>query len=137
MVLARHLAAFLAILSLCLGHVALCVGWQATPEARMACCTNDEATCPMHQGASHSDGVMVSQHTVDQAHADSCCAGSAGNESGTIAAGFAMATSFALVPRPFFALLPTLTFHIDGRRAAVPLPPSPVPKHLLLSVFLV
>src|SRR5436305_1193922 len=110
MVLGRHLAPVVAILSLCVGQVAVCAGWQTTPEARMACCTSDEATCPMHKAASHSHGG-ASQHAVDQAQADSCCAGSERSQSATTGTGFATATSFALVPSPFAAMLPTLTFH--------------------------
>ncbi|MFL6279499.1 MAG: hypothetical protein ACJ731_05265 [Vicinamibacterales bacterium] len=136
MVLGRHLAAFVAILSLCVGHVAVCAGWQATPAARMACCTNDEVTCPMHQATPNSHGMMA-QHTVDQVQADSCCAGSERTEAATTFASFAMATSIALVPSPLAAVVPALMLHIDGRRAALPLAPSPVPRHLLLSVFLV
>jgi hypothetical protein len=136
MVVGRRLAAFVAILSLSAGHAAVCAGWQPTPEARMACCTGDEAACPMHTAPTQSHGVAA-QHAVDQAQANSCCAASERTKSATPGTGFPMMTSFAVVATPFAVALPTLTLHVDGRRAAIPLPPSRVPTHLLLSVFLV
>ena len=127
----RRLAATVAVLTLCVGNLALCAGWQATPEARMACC-RDETTCPMHKEGGHGSG----QH-VTQTQADTCCAASERNDSAT--------TRPALVPSGVIALAPAAVPLVvipsvpalEEWRALVPLRVSPVPKHLLLSVFLV
>src|SRR5204863_3606149 len=68
--LSRRLAAVAAVLTLCAGNLAVCAGWQATPEERMTCC-QDEATCPMHKSESRGAG---SKRAISQVQADSCCA---------------------------------------------------------------
>jgi hypothetical protein len=133
-VLSRRLAAIAAVLTLSVGNLAVCAGWQATPEARMACC-RDEATCPMHKSESHDSGT---RHIVSQAQADNCCAGSERTHSTTT-------TNSTFVPTGVVALAPATMSVVtspnvpalQGWRALVPLPVSPVPKHLLLSVLLV
>ena len=132
-VFSRQLVAIAAILTLSVGNVALCAGWQATPEARMACC-RDEATCPMHKSESHGSG---SKHTITQAQADHCCAGSERTQSSNTSATFVVSGIIVLAP----ATMPLVTSPnvpaLQAWRAFVPLPVPPVPKHLLLSVFLV
>lgn len=132
-VLSRRLVAIAAVLTLCAGNLAVCAGWQATPEARMACCRN-EATCPMHKSESHGSGT---RHIVSQAQADNCCAGSERTQSTTTNPTFVPSGMVALAP----ATMPVVTSPnvpaLRDWRALVPLPVSPVPKHLLLSVFLV
>jgi len=129
----RRLAAIAAVLTLCVGNIALCAGWQATPEARMACCRN-EATCPMHKSESQHSGT---RHIVSQAQADNCCAGSERTHSTTTNPTFVPTGIVALAP----ATMPDVTSSnvpaLEDWRALVPLRVSPVPKHLLLSVFLV
>ena len=131
--LIRRLAALTSILALGVGNVAACAGWQATPEARMACCM-DDTNCPMHKSESHHH---ASQHQVTQTQADSCCAGSERNDSATSQTTFvssgAVALVVAIVPVVVAPIVPAL----QEWRALVPLPVSPVPKHLLLSVLLV
>ena len=128
----RRLVAIVAVLTLSAGNFALCAGWQATPEARMACC-RDEATCPMHKSESRSGA----RHTVSQAQADNCCAGSERTHSTTTTSTFVPSGIVALAP----ATMPVVTSPnvpaLQDWRALVPLPVAPVPKHLLLSVFLV
>src|SRR3954464_10006747 len=75
----RRVAAMAAVLTLSLGNVAVCAGWQATPEARMACC-HDDASCPTHTPDSHGSG---SKHHVTQTQADNCCAASERNDPAT------------------------------------------------------
>jgi len=129
----RRGAAFVAALALCAGNVAVCAGWQATPEARMACCM-DGATCPMHKSDRHEHS---SRRAVSQAEADSCCAAAAQRRD-SAAAGSTFATSgvMALVPVAAF-IVPVSAFMSQDWRALVPLPVSSTPKHLLLSVLLV
>jgi hypothetical protein len=132
--LLRRSAAVAALLTLVVGNVALCAGWQATPEARMACCMNG-ATCPMHKSDSHEQSS--SRRVVSQAQADSCCA-TAAHRRDSAAAGSTFAASglIGLAPVTVFAL-PTSTFTSQDWRALVPLPVPSTPKHLFLSVFLV
>lgn len=132
--LARRLAALAAILTLCVGNLAACAGWDATPEARMACCAGSD-TCPMHHSASDEPGASS---RVSQAQADTCCAISEGHESGTPTSTFATSASIALATSPLPALLPAYASTSERWRTLVPLPRrSPIPKHLLLSVFVI
>jgi hypothetical protein len=129
----RRVAAFVAALALCAGNVAVCAGWQATAEARMACCM-DGATCPMHKSNKHEHS---SRHLVSQAQADSCCAAAAQRrDSAAAGSTFAASGLIALVPVAAFTV-PVSAFMSQGWRPLVPLPVSSTPKHLLLSVLLV
>ena len=129
----RRLAALTSVLTLCVGNVAVCAGWQATPEARMACCM-DDTDCPMHKSESHHH---ASHHQVTQTQADSCCAGSERNDSATTRAAFASSGIVALVPVSIPLVVTPSVPALQEWRAFYPLPVSTVPKHLLLSVFLV
>jgi hypothetical protein len=132
-ILKRRLVAIASALTLCVGNVALCAGWQATPEARMACCRN-ESTCPMHKSDSHDSG---SKHTVTQAQADRCCAGSERTHSTTTNSTFVLSAIVVLAPATGPLVTSPNVPALQEWRAFVPLPVPPVRKHLLLSVFLV
>ena len=97
----------------------------------MACC-QDESTCPMHKPSGHG-----SSHHVTQTQADTCCAASERNDSATtrpaLASSVVVALAPAIVPLVVIPPVPAL----EEWRALVPLRASPVPKHLLLSVFLI
>lgn len=114
------------------GNLALCAGWAATPEARMACCADED--CPMHKG----DGASASEQVISQAQADACCALSEGQQSNQSTPTFVTVISSAVlgigvvVPMPAPALVLS-----DGWRTVAPIPIAPVPRHVLLSVFLV
>jgi hypothetical protein len=129
----RRLSALAAVLTLVVGNVALCAGWAATPEARMACCTDGD--CPMHQAESEH---ASSDHGTTQAQADTCCASSERQQSNQPVPTFVSAISSAVlgagvvVPAPVPALVAS-----DAWRIAAPIPIAPVPRHVLLSVFLV
>ena len=131
--LSRRLAAVAAVLTLCVGNLAVCAGWRTTPEARMACC-QDETTCPMHKSESHGS---ASKHHISQAQADTCCAGSERNDSATTRTAPVSSAIVALALATVPLTVPTALPALQGWRALVPLRVSPVPKHLLLSVFLV
>jgi hypothetical protein len=115
-------------------NVGVCPGWASTPEARMACCAED-GMCPMRQG--RSDGA-TSGNALTQATADSCCASSEGDESTTPDPGNVVAISktvlgdAVVIPTPIPALVLS-----DSWRTVVPIPIAPVPRHVLLSVYLV
>jgi hypothetical protein len=128
----RALALALGLL-LAGGNAFACEDLAATPEARMACCS-DGSDCPMHQGESnHRSG-----RTLTQAQADACCTVSGRDQSDRSSQSAAAVISGAvlgngiIVPPSVPALVSS-----DGWRTASPLPAAQVPRHLLLSVFLV
>jgi hypothetical protein len=126
-----RLVAFTTVLALSTGALAECAGWQGTPEARMACCAAGD-DCPMHRAAQGSGSAA----TISQADADSCCASSDANQT-PLSVAFAMALPPAPLAHPLFALAAPSALALDFVRESVPLARSPVPKHLLLSVFLI
>jgi hypothetical protein len=131
--MSRRIAAVVAVLVLCAGNLAVCAGWQATPEARMACCMNG-ADCPMHKSEGHDHS---SKRTFNQAQADSCCAASAQRRDSSAAASV-FASSGAIALAPVIAVIaPIAPSPAPEWRALVPLPISSKPRHLLLSVLLV
>ena len=122
-----------AVLTLSVGNLPICAGWQSTPEARMACCTNG-TTCPMHKSESRGSG---STHVMSQAQADSCCAAASNRtQASTSDPAFVLSNATAL-PVSASVVVPVAVPALQEWRALVPLPVSPVPKHLLLSVLLV
>jgi hypothetical protein len=131
--LVNRLSALAVTLILVGGNVALCAGWAATPEARMACCVDGD--CPMHKGRSDE---ASSQHIVTQAEADACCATSERDQSEstnpTVVAAISAAVLGTGVVLPISTPPLVLT---DGWRPEAPVPIMPVPRHILLSVFLV
>jgi hypothetical protein len=132
-ILVRRASAVVALLAMVVGNIAVCAGWQATPEARMACCM-DGTTCPMHKSDSHEHS---SKRVVSQAQADSCCAAAAQrHDSAAAGSTFTASGVIALVPVTVLTV-PTGPITSQEWRALVPLPVSSTPKHLLLSVFLV
>jgi hypothetical protein len=133
-ILLRRLSAVFITLGLVAGNAAVCAGWLATPEARIACCA-DGGECPMHKGDSHRSG---SQRVLTQAQADSCCASSEGKTSNQSSPTFIAAVTAAVLGAGTVlpANVPALVLSDAWRRSA-PIPVAPVPKHVLLSVFLV
>jgi hypothetical protein len=115
------------------GSGVVCAGWAPTPEARMACCS--DSACPMHKGDSHSSG---SERGITQAQADTCCASSEDETSSQSSPTFAAAISSAALGTGVVlpATVPALVLS-DGWRTVSPIPTTHVPKHVLLSVFLV
>ena len=89
----------------------------------------------MHKGDSHRSG---SARVLTQAQADSCCAFSEGENSNqsnpTVASAITAAVLGAGIAFP--AYVPALVLS-DGWRTSAPRRVAPVPKHVLLSVFLV
>ena len=128
----RVLAASLGLM-LTAGPVGLCAAVTPTPEARMACCT-DSDTCPMHDGGVHNS---ESHHHPSQSQADQCCVVSERDTHQS------MPMSVGVLPTPVLDAsvllplrVPTLV-RTDAWRTTTPLLVTPVPRHLLLAVFLV
>ena len=116
------------------GNLAVCAGWAATPEERMACCAGG-GTCPMHKSDAHASSH---QQVIPQAQADACCAASEGRHSNQSAPSFITVTSSAVLGAGVVLPVPVPSLVVsDAWRTVVPVPIAPVPRHLLLSVFLV
>ena len=132
-VLGRRLAALMLSLLVVSGHLADCAGWLSSPEARMACC-EDEQTCPMHHNGSTP---TASSHSVSQTDADRCCGAS---EQGAAVPSIshsaidgvsALLPAVLPVPSAAFVAVPA------GWHSPRPRSPSDRPRHVLLSVFLI
>ena len=134
MSLVHRLAALALTFGLMAGDAAVCAGWQPTAEARMACCA-DGVECPMHKGDSQRSG---SERVLTQAEADSCCALSEGKSSNQSSPTFVAAITAAVLGTGIVlpANVPALVLS-DAWRTSAPMPVARVPKHVLLSVFLV
>jgi hypothetical protein len=134
--LVRHLSAVLLAFALVVANVGTCPGWEATPDARMACC--EKGVCPMRDAGAKGAKDSKSGHALTQAQADGCCASSEREESDSSNSTVLVTISSAVlgdgVTLP--ASIPSLVLRERGR-AAAPLPTPPVPRHVLLSVFLV
>jgi hypothetical protein len=131
--LVQRLSALALTLALMAGNAAICAGWLPSPEARMACCV-EGVECPMHNGDSHRSG---SKRVLTQAQADSCCASSERQNSNQSDSTFVEAISAAVLGTGVIvpAEVPALVLS-DAWRASTPIPITPVPRHVLLSVFL-
>jgi hypothetical protein len=128
----RGLSVVLLTLALAVGQAEVCAGWMPTPEARMACCS-DDGPCPMHKSESQDGPTTV----VTQAEADRCCAASEQDDSAPSPTSPAFFMTLAVALGPVAVLLPQPEAHASISRASVPIPTAHVPKHVLLSVFLV
>src|SRR6187401_1966138 len=131
--LVRRLAALALAFGLTAGNVATCAGWVPTTEARMACCAGG-GECPMHKGDSHRS---ESGRVLTQVQADSCCASSESRNSNQSNPSLITAITSAVlgVGVVLPANVPALVLS-DAWRTSAPIPAAPVPKHVLLSVFL-
>jgi hypothetical protein len=129
----ERLSAVALTLALAAGQATVCAGWAPTPEARMACCSDDGA-CPMHKAGSTDHGAT---HGVTQPEADRCCAASDRNGLAPPAPSVAVTITLAVVPSPVPTLLTRSESHAAIWRLLAPIPTVGIPKHFLLSVLLV
>src|SRR5687768_5531284 len=100
----------------------------------MACCSS--GGCPMHDSTHAGAGF---ERGVTQAQADSCCAASNSDDSTPFSTTFSISLSAALVTSALPTLAPPAApaASFDAWRTHVPRPAGQVPKHVLLSVFLI
>jgi hypothetical protein len=100
----------------------------------MACCEEGDP-CPMHDGQSLNSSA---DGGISQAQADACCAASEHQHPNQSAPSVLMVISSAVLgagivlPAPVPSLVAS-----DAWRTHAPSPLVPVPRHVLLSVFLV
>ena len=100
----------------------------------MACCAEGKE-CPMHKGESKGIGGTT---IITQAQADSCCAASEGERSSKSDSSSVTAISIAVLGAGVVLPVPVPALVLsDAWRATAPIPIAAIPKHLLLSVFLV
>ena len=89
----------------------------------------------MHKSDSHDSGT---RRVITQAQADGCCASSKHEESSQSTPTFATTISSAVLGSAIVLPVSIPAFVLsDAWRTVAPIPASPVPKHVLLSVFLV
>src|SRR5262245_56714740 len=131
--MSRRISAVVTVLVLCAGNLALCAGWQATPEARMACCMSG-TTCPMHKSERHDHS---SNRAFSQTQADTCCAASSQRRDSSAAGSSFVSTGLITLVQAAPFVAPTTAPIAQEWRALVPLTVSSTPKHLLLSVLIV
>lgn len=130
----RRVSAVVLALALAAGNAVVCAGWAATPQARMACCS-DGNSCPMHQSAGHGSG---SRRVLTQAQADSCCASSERQQPDSSGATAGNSISLAVLgPAIVVPVAPPALVLTDGWRTTTPPLSPPIPRHVLFSVFLV
>jgi hypothetical protein len=132
--LVQRLAALALTFGLVAGNAAICSGWLPTAEARRACCA-DGGQCPMHEGDPHRSG---SARVLTQVEADSCCGSAEGRHSNQSNPSFVTAITAAVLGVGVLlpADVPALVLS-DAWRTSAPIAMGPVPRHVLLSVFLV
>ena len=125
----HRVSVFLLALVLAAGQPLVCMGWMAPPDARMACCADDGTHW-------HGHTHEAADPDLTQAAADRCCVASDGGDSAPAPVSLTSSLTPAAVLTPLPALLLTPA-RPPALPASVPIPPAHVPKHLLLSVFLV
>ena len=128
--LPKRLAAVICLLAFAESAWAQCAGWQTTPEARMQCC--ESGACPLH----HRDRGGPGSH-VTQGAADDCCAQSGRHESTPSGTVFASTMALAVVQSLSTVVVTLARTTPLSAPWETPSPPAHVPRHVLLSVFLV
>lgn len=126
--------ALLVVFALLMNTWVQCVASVSTPEARMACCT-DEDPCPMHQNG--RDGASSTDSRVNQAQADACCASAEPWPSTPSSTSHIATFTFAFQSTVLSADLVDIATVRQGCRDVSAISATRVPRHLLLSVLLV
>ena len=130
--LLRRIAVLVLTVGLVAGAWRPCAGWKPTPEARMSCCLGKSA-CAMHKrgkpGGTHAG--------PSQSDADACCAASERQ-------GSPQPLLTVVLPPTFVALVGRLAEPpsvparwVESRRPPPLLASRELPRHLLLSVFVI
>jgi hypothetical protein len=131
--LGKRLSAAVLAVVIATANGMVCAGWLPTPEARMACCSQSGG-CPMHRGA----GSSATEHVLTQAQANNCCASSERENTNQPNPSLVAAITGTVlgVGTVIPASVPAFVLS-NAWRTSAPIPVASVPKHVLLSVFLV
>jgi hypothetical protein len=127
-----RLAALTMAIMIASGYLAECQGWLSTPEARMACCANEQE-CPIHKAGQHSLGSL----RISQSDADRCCATSEHGESMPTSVKASAIDGPALIPISLSGVLASPASLFDNLIERVSGPPISRSRHVLLSIFLI
>lgn len=128
--LLRRVAASALILIVSVGGLGCCAAWAASADAEMGRRADGDA-CPMHQAPNPDDTTTALQAT------ESCCPPVARADATPAVAPFAPMTVLAPAVGPASFVVPSTGHPRQAQQAPAFVPGSPVPKHLLLSVFLI
>lgn len=132
----RRIAAVILALGLVVGVWRPCAGGEVTADARLSCCSRN-AMCPMRKAHGHGHGHGVAM-TVSQAEADACCASADRPPSApapvTVVAAPPLVPVLGLFAAPPAVVPVTLA---DWHGPPPLLAHRQLPRHLLLSVFLI
>jgi hypothetical protein len=129
----RSLSALLLALALSLGDPALCVGLMAQPDPPMACCA-DGQPCPMH--APDAEAAGSAHHRPERAP-DDCCLLSGQPGAVPVASTTAVSAPHGVVSAVDSRRVDPVRAHAGPAHALEWSPGPHVPRHVLLSVFLV
>lgn len=92
----------------------------------------------MHQGRDEDEDEPGLTSALTQAQADACCAFAEQEQSGQSNASFASPMSVAVLGSGVVVpSMPPRFVLTDDWRTSIPSPSPPVPRHVLLSVFLI
>jgi hypothetical protein len=127
----RRACSFVLLLALFVPAAVECAGWKPTAEARKACCA---AGLCAKENARTAAG---STPRVSQADADDCCAAAETRESGPSSPAHASLMTAAVLQLVALPGAMQLAPVARWSERTDPRQPSAVPRHLLLSVFLV
>jgi hypothetical protein len=127
----RQACSLVLLLALFVPAAVECAGWKPSAEARKACCA--AGTCAK-ESAQLSAG---SKPIVSQADADDCCAASETQESDSPSPTHATLIAVADLQPAVFPATFDLTPATRRSERLEPPQATAVPRHLLLSVFLV
>ena len=127
----RRVAVLVLTVGLVAGAWRPCAGWEPTAEARMSCCVR-KAACAMHKRGGHRVDSAVTQ-----AAADACCAASERQDTSQPSLTVVLPPTLAPLGG-LFAERPILPARwVDLHRPPPLLASRELPRHLLLSVFVI
>ena len=129
----RSLAGLFVLFQAFATSASVCASWQASAEARVACC-QDETSCPMHATTPHRH---TAPSRVSQADADNCCASAERSTSTPSTLSDVPRIALGALASPIPAVGPAVAAFRESPTARTSVDVSPVPRHLLLSIFLI
>jgi len=127
----RRIAVVLMTVGLMAGAWRPCAGWKPTPEARMSCCMR-KADCAKHKSAG---GSGHAPHR--QSDADACCAASERPDASPSLLTVVVPPTFVPLAGPFAEPPSVPARWFDSRRPPPLVAERRLPRHLLLSVFVI